>query len=417
MNRLSIAAALLILTSPVFAQQVLVVDESGARGDFTDIQPAVDAAVDGDLILVKTGTYGPISIDGKSISISADSGALPVLEAGIAIQNIASNQSVLVQGLRVASSSAFDLLSIDNCPGAILLQECQFGTGTETAIFAQGVSIFACEAVTMVGVEVDVRDVSSGFITPVAVSAASSSIYLYDCDLESGTGESGIAAFGGIPAMPGATGPAALILTGTTALVSGCRFTGGKGGFAGTPNQFSRCTNAGDGGPAIQMREGFSELSLHLVDSTLIPGQGGVASNGCVDGQMGDTEVEVQAGTFVDSATFARSYTVTPVVRVGETKVNLFLGQPGDFIWQMFSVNQLASVFSPAVLGAIYPGSPFFFKYRGKLDATGMKTRTVTLVPFGLPFVPLYEQVLYYNATEEFTVSNPQNVTLLGPGV
>ena len=63
--------ALLLASSQVDAQGKLwVVDDDGGPGvDFTAIQDAVDAAVDGDGILVRPGDYGRVTIDGKSLRV------------------------------------------------------------------------------------------------------------------------------------------------------------------------------------------------------------------------------------------------------------------------------------------------------------------------------------------------------------
>jgi hypothetical protein len=115
----------------------------------------------------------------------------------------------------------------------------------------------------------------------------------------------------------------------------------------------------------------------------------------------------------VEAAVAPRGFTSELVLREGEVKTNGFRGQPFDFLWQMFSVNPGTIVYSPLITGVIYPGNPFFLRFRGLLDAAGEKTLTTTIVDTGLAFVPLYEQALFYNATEEFTVSNPQLVLLL----
>ena len=96
--------------------------------------------------------------------------------------------------------------------------------------------------------------------------------------------------------------------------------------------------------------------------------------------------------------------------------MNVYEGLPGDLVWQMYSLAQGDIVFAPELLGAIYPGTPFYIPYRGTIKAQGVKTRTFVLNPLGVGYVPLYEQALYYNATESFTVSNPEFVTLLDPG-
>jgi hypothetical protein len=64
-------AALLALAGPARGG-VIVVDVSGA-GDFTDLLTAVQAAADGDTLLIKgTGPYSNFSIDGKSLVVVGD---------------------------------------------------------------------------------------------------------------------------------------------------------------------------------------------------------------------------------------------------------------------------------------------------------------------------------------------------------
>ena len=63
---LQVAAALLLATGAHAAQQVWVVDPAGG-GDFTTIQPAVDAAADGDVVFVRD-TLGP----GKALQGNLD---------------------------------------------------------------------------------------------------------------------------------------------------------------------------------------------------------------------------------------------------------------------------------------------------------------------------------------------------------
>jgi pectin methylesterase-like acyl-CoA thioesterase len=65
------------LSMAVLSAATLTVDLGGA-GDFTDIQSAIDAARDGDSVLVKPGEYvieEPISFKGKTITVKGEAGA------------------------------------------------------------------------------------------------------------------------------------------------------------------------------------------------------------------------------------------------------------------------------------------------------------------------------------------------------
>src|SRR5262245_6669651 len=72
-SRLSLPIAALLTAAPLARAGVLVVSRTPGPGiDFTQIQPAVNAAVDGDTILVRNGSYMPFKIDGKSLTVVAD---------------------------------------------------------------------------------------------------------------------------------------------------------------------------------------------------------------------------------------------------------------------------------------------------------------------------------------------------------
>lgn len=67
------AAAVLVVTAAVAQAETIYVDQGGG-GDYSDIQSAVDASDDGDVVLVATGTYdtsgdNEIRIQGKSITL------------------------------------------------------------------------------------------------------------------------------------------------------------------------------------------------------------------------------------------------------------------------------------------------------------------------------------------------------------
>src|SRR5690349_10730879 len=63
---------------------VVVVDQHGG-GNFTQIQPAVAAAGDGDAILIKAGSYAGFATGDKSISVVADTGATVVVQGQVSV--------------------------------------------------------------------------------------------------------------------------------------------------------------------------------------------------------------------------------------------------------------------------------------------------------------------------------------------
>src|SRR4029079_10896693 len=102
MNQILVCALLAALQAPAgrhsggFPGHVLVV---GSGGTFADIQPAVDAARDGDAVLVRTGSYSGFTIPDKSLVVAADAGATVDVQGSVRVDGLAAGRSVLVAGI------------------------------------------------------------------------------------------------------------------------------------------------------------------------------------------------------------------------------------------------------------------------------------------------------------------------------
>lgn len=102
------------------AQQTHVVDASGG-GDFKDIQPAVFAADAGDIIRVRHGVYGPVTIS-KSIRLLADpkgthADDLVVINGALQVSGLPRGQVLMATGLRATS------ISVVSCLGDVFLSQ------------------------------------------------------------------------------------------------------------------------------------------------------------------------------------------------------------------------------------------------------------------------------------------------------
>lgn len=97
--RSALAALALAALSP--AQNTIVVD-AAAGGDFTDIPPAVAAAGDGDVILVRAGTYSLFTVDGKALAIVGAAG-VQVGDAGtlgsVTVSNLPAGRDLVLADL------------------------------------------------------------------------------------------------------------------------------------------------------------------------------------------------------------------------------------------------------------------------------------------------------------------------------
>lgn len=114
---------LLVALSTTLAAQgpVFFVDAGGGSGSsFTDIQSAVLAVPEGSTLVVRPGSYAPVLIDGKALTILCDAGVTagsPLPNARfLTIRNTQPHQVVTVRGLGCAT---VDGLSITDAHGPV----------------------------------------------------------------------------------------------------------------------------------------------------------------------------------------------------------------------------------------------------------------------------------------------------------
>lgn len=88
-----------LLASSALAQggPIVVVDAANGPGaNFIDVQAAVLAAPEGSVLVVRPGLYAPVTIDGKGVTVVADSSF--TIQGSLVVQNTQAQQRVLVRG-------------------------------------------------------------------------------------------------------------------------------------------------------------------------------------------------------------------------------------------------------------------------------------------------------------------------------
>src|SRR5690606_25798483 len=102
-----------------------VVSQAGGPGvDFTELQVAAQQVPDGSVLLVRPGSYAPVRLDGKGLTILADPGVVlnGLDRPAIEVVNLGATQSFTLRGGRVGWGRSGAQLRGERCAGQILVE-------------------------------------------------------------------------------------------------------------------------------------------------------------------------------------------------------------------------------------------------------------------------------------------------------
>ncbi|MEM7202717.1 MAG: hypothetical protein AAF628_20790 [Planctomycetota bacterium] len=325
-------AAATLLTTWAASQALHVVDAAGGpAATFTTLPGAVAAAAPGDTLLVRTGSYGQVTI-AKPLAVVADRGA-SVRVTNLEIRDLAPNDLLLIRGLTVAPSLDIGLCVL-NSAGVVWFEDCSFDSvGSKS--FATTPAVWLDHAGTVTAIRCTARagaPVGLGLPASPAVLACNSTLHLFDSFLKGGVGTSsfiGSATAGG----------AGLDVRDASIFVQSSTIEGGDGG----PGLFVLgCVSGGDGGVGALLN-GTSSTLRHVA-TTFVGGPGGTAPPSCAPGATG-TPTQVVAGTVEDLGGPSHALTAGGPTREGETLTLSVDGPPGDAVSLWFAARS-----SPALL-------------------------------------------------------------------
>ena len=385
---------LALLSLALAPQSVHVVDDGGGAGvDFTDLATAVTAALDGDVLLVKAGTYAGFALDGKGLAICAEAGETVRLSAGFSIENVPASSRAIVRGIGVDFLLG-DRSRVRNNAGWIGIEDCAFD-GLDPLLDVTLNGALAIEASTVVLVRCEIAGGWTqewpGFETGCGVALDGAELFAYGCTITGAHGyDSGAGA--------GAGGGPGLLAVDSFLLASGCTLLGGNGGNGGA--DALGCGDGGDGGPGLASA---GSASVHLQDTSTAGGPAGSGGLGCADGARGAAIV----GASTPLAGTARSLEVESPVRMGTLAHNVFTGDPGELAILGISLAPDA-LFFPPWFGAFAIQLPQLTAPVGFIAATG-KLEADFAVPLiaGFQALQLYEQAAFLAPSGAITLSAP----------
>ncbi|HEV8113181.1 MAG TPA: hypothetical protein VGR31_10430 [Planctomycetota bacterium] len=351
------------LAAPALAGNVITVGPSGA--DYVEIAPAVAAAADDDVILVRAGTYGGFVIDGKSIRVVADTGAAVVVQRKVVVQNLAAGGSVVLSGLDMhAHGAAYDCsLLVTGNAGSVRIVGCEIGLAYlphEHSLQA-GARIVVSTDVAFSGCALQGADAvpvftpGNGLRGGDGLEIEGSQVSLHDCQCTGGTG--GLAYDG----WTGGAGGDGCAISGSMVHASGTSFHGGAGANG---NDQATCIDiaAGDGGDGGDAIRADAQSTIVLLDPMLAAGAFGRGGYGAcgpngVDGAPGAT-LDLAAGTQLTQLPgIARRMSLAVPVRETVPVAVSFTGEPGDIV-RLTVWDRAGFLYMPAYFGVFLEHAP-----------------------------------------------------------
>ncbi|MBI4879903.1 MAG: hypothetical protein HY812_09635 [Planctomycetes bacterium] len=231
---------LLILLCALSATQlceakVWIVD-AGGGGDFTQIQAAIFAGADGDVILVQPGTYAPFTLS-KGIIVRAAAGSFTVRSVApsgtspVTISGVGAGKRAGISGMTFAANSKTIFLAVLQCAGEVILErvtiDCLGGCTDDNAERAK---IADCANVSIDGLVIlpgAAPGCSQLYYSCKTVYVLNSTVRVTAAEIHGATGDNGVnEEFSN----DGRQGSAGIAVVHSTLILARSRIQGGDGG-------------------------------------------------------------------------------------------------------------------------------------------------------------------------------------------
>lgn len=384
------AFAVALLGAGLHADTLIV--RGDGSGDFTDIQPAINAASDGDVILLQATNFAASPVlNGKALSIVGDASS-PTQVVGMQVRNLPAGRQVVLRNLKLRGQPATLFgggppLTVVNSAGSVIVEDSVF-IGAASGVALGGVptpgqpglvvqnsaDVIVQRSVLYGGVGLTTNN-QNPFPTlepgpgGPAIRMTASRVSLYGCTLTGGDG--GADLLFGNPGQSGAPGIELIPGAPSQLWIEGGLVSAGDGAD-GCSDPLLGCA----GGDAVAMTAGV-DLVRHRA-AQFVPGLGGDLSGGgqAPDGVGFTGTAQVVAG----SATFAA---IDSPLRAGEAGTLRLTGQPFAPAGYMLGLELGPTTVFGGVKGPFFLTPPFFGpRLLGTIPASG-----VLELPFVTPSV------------------------------
>ncbi|MFN0243154.1 MAG: hypothetical protein ACKVWV_09715 [Planctomycetota bacterium] len=419
------AAACFALAVPARAG-VWIVDELGG-GDFLRIQPAVNAASDGDTILVKSGSYPGFEVIDKALTITGDLGANVLVEGSARVLDLSASRTVVIASLGCVGVSGGGLneygFYAEDCAGSVRVERCTFVGADGTPAHTDGTD--GARTVRCADVAFRTIDSTGGgghwaYITEPPDPRGFGGMGLLALDSTTSVAQSILRGGDGMATTPnsdmqdGGHGGDGLRVISPTLAASATTVLGGSciGGDGGAGMGLGiGFAYGGNGGNGVRVESGL----VRRLDVTSSGGAAGWSTfqNGhwpSQDGAPGQAQVGDPAD-FEDIAGDARAITARSPVREGDLLSLTFHGTPGDRVTLLVGLDARAQTWTPtwhAPLLVQAPGSKAkSIRPIGVVPVSGVLEVSLPVADlgFGIDARTLHLQALFRTSANEFYAS------------
>jgi predicted outer membrane repeat protein len=392
--------------------------DAPALPPFYSLQDAVNAATDGDTILVATGQYEPFTITNKSVSIVSVPGHVVFIDGTIRVNDLAAGRSVLLSGLegrgKTQPNQSDPGLIVSSCQGHVRVEGCKltgglggpkdfsetYGDGGHGVVLQASPQVVFSHCTLTGGTGngnlncYDCTGGDGGFGVRVNLSAPA----FYQCTLQGGHGGS----VGG----QGGNGGHAVWQGNTFVFAAGSELRGGGGGrgddfLAGV---------GGDGGNGLLVN---ATGTADLLDNTCVGGAAGTsgagsAYNGHPGAPIGGS------GTVHQHVGEARSAAANRLWLDGFDLHVTVAGVPGDKVWLRVATRP-AWWFQASLPGVhLVANAPVPMAPAGVIPASGSLSVTLPITDLvGQADRLLYLQALGFDAFGDAWLGSPMHTLVL----
>lgn len=322
--------AVLALLAPGSLADVLTVGFPG--GQYAQVSQAVAAAAPGDTILLRESSFNGFTVAGKPLVLLAEAGATLTLTGPIVVRDLAAGDTLVVRGLRVNGISAQGALQVLDCAGSVRFEDCDLDLPYLAQLPLPGALVEGCASVSFLRCSFAGTSGTGGVAGAPGLVVRGSSVVLHDSQAVGGAGSATSPLLGGGFGPPGE----GLLLDGGAVFASGCALRGGAGWNGAA---VIGCVDSGDGAAGLRL-VGAAPSAL-LRDTELAGGPAGLPQAPCLATGTAGPPSLVESGTLAIDPSAARSLTLTSPLRLGETLVARFAGEPGDRVFVLFGTLQL----------------------------------------------------------------------------